>query len=176
MEQGVEGGNQNSPNGKTAAITELSWKPLIDPWMGQQKCNGQGSKEQNGAVAGGETPPKNKKQRTEDNTQINETATPTHVDIFDPQYIFLIRLAERFVGPVKRVGLLQPKGFQEESAGYTHFLTLFIFNDYLMFNEIIMHIRKDITDGTCRYVVDNRLNDHGGSMHYHLGGSMRRAG
>jgi hypothetical protein len=61
MEQGVEGPDQNNPDGKTAAISELSWKPLIDPWMGQQKGNGQGGKEENGTVIGGETPDKNKK-------------------------------------------------------------------------------------------------------------------
>jgi len=111
IEQGVEGANENNANGKTATIAEHSWKPLIERRIRQQKRYRRRSKKKGAAVAGVETPPQNKKYKTEDHPQINTAATPAEVDVYNFYDVFFIRCAERFVGPVKRIGLLQPEGF-----------------------------------------------------------------
>jgi len=111
IEQGGEGANENNPDGETAAIAEHSWQQFIERRIRQQKRYRRRSKKKGAAVAGVETPPQNKKYKTEDHPQIDTTATPAEVDVVDSYDIFFILLAERFVCPVKRIGLLQPEGF-----------------------------------------------------------------
>jgi hypothetical protein len=52
------------------------------------------------------------KEQTDENTKIGTDTTPAKVDVSYPEHILSMLTTKWFMGPVKGVGLLEPKGFK----------------------------------------------------------------